>query len=138
VVAKILRVSSVTEYERALLVGHYLSISDTSGIDPRLLEKGYTEAQIKQMRNHMGQNSVVGLNLKFVKDLKEYIHPNFGFIYTLYSAWDTHHITPFKGPFTDQPNTIVDYFHILDALKFEAEKKAHANAMRESKKKGKK
>jgi hypothetical protein len=137
VVAKILRISSVTDYERALLVGHYLSVSDKPEIDPRLLDKGYTDEQIKEMRRHMGQNSAVGLNFRFTKELKEYVHPNFGFLYTLYCAWDTHHTLPFRGSFTDQPNRMVDYFEVLDGLKHETEKKIHAQAMKDSKKKGK-
>ena len=89
------------------------------------------------MRRHMGTKSVVGLNLKFTRDLKEYVHPSFNFIYTLYDAWSSHNALPFGGNFSEQPNKIIDYFNILDMLKHEAEKKAHAQAKRESNKKAK-
>ena len=85
----------------------------------------------------MGQQSVVGLNLRFSRDLKEFKHPSFDFIYTLYDAWESHNTLPFNGAFSDQPNKIIDHFSILDALKHETEKKTQAEAARQSKKKGK-
>lgn len=133
IIAKILRISSVTEYERALLVGEYLSFSKNNGIDPRLLKRGFTDQQLAEMRKAMGSRSIIGLNIRFENDIKSYKHPNSGFIYTIFQAWDKHNALPFSGGYSEQPNKVIEYFSIMDELKFEAEQKAHAEAIRESK-----
>ena len=117
------------------MVGHYLSFSVNNDIDPRLLERGFTEAQIKEMRNSMGSNAVVSLNLEFRRDLRDLRHPNFNFIYTIYDAWREHNALPFPGSYTEQPNKIIEHFTTLDALKYESERKAHAKAQRDANKK---
>ena len=125
----------MTEYERVILIGHYLSFSVNNDIDPRLLKRGFTDEQIQQIREHMGENSAVGLNLKFTRDLKEFVHPQFDFIYNMYDAWKTHNVLPFRGSYTEQPNKIIEHFSTLDGLSHESEKKAHASAMRDANKK---
>ena len=135
IIAKIIRLSSVTDYERALVTAQYLSFTNDNGIDPRLFERGYTDEQIKLMRQSMGDNSVIGGRFKFKNDLKEYRHPDFNFLYSIYDAWHTHHALPFRGSYSEQPNKVIDHFHTLDMLRFETEQKARADAEKEMRQK---
>lgn len=81
----------------------------------------------------MGQETVMGLNLRFDIDLNEMKHPDFNFIYTVYDAWNSHHCLPFKGSYTEQPNRIIEHFQTLDELRHESEQKTRAKADREAK-----
>lgn len=129
-----MQISSVSFYERSLIVGQYNSYFQDNDIDPRLLSKGLTEQQIQQIRNRMGKKEVVSLDLRFTKDLKLFKHPKFDFLYQLYDAWSSHNTLPFKGSFTDQPSQILEYFTIFDQLKYEQDKRAKLKADREIKK----
>lgn len=81
----------------------------------------------------MGNKSVVSLDLEFTRDIKEFKHPSFSFIYNIYTAWNTHNALPFNGSYTNQPNKIIEYFEILDELKHESEMKTRAEHEREMK-----
>ena len=130
-----MRLSSLTEYERICIVAQYNSFFKSNGMDPRLLERGYSDEQLKHIRNTMGTNTITSCGIRFDCDISELNHPSFNFLYTCYNAWDKHNQLPYSGSFVEQPCKIIESFSIFDQLKYEQELKSRHEAQKKAKRK---
>lgn len=129
--------SSVPLFEYVNLVGHYNNLIYQERIDPRLLARGYTEDQIKQMkarRNSRNTMEIVSCNLHIKGDLERWEHPYFNYYLTLYDQFNKHGTMPYPGPVTEQPAKVIEVFHILENLSMERDEKIRRDQEEQAKK----
>jgi hypothetical protein len=92
------------------------------------------------MKSKMGKlpSEIISLNLHFKKGLDNYNYEYFGYVLSLFDAYDRLGILPFNGCFSDQPAKIIEIFNVLDQLKTERQMKLQEEQQRESKKQNRK
>lgn len=117
--------SSVTYWEMVNLVGHYNKLIYGESVDPRLLTRGFTEDQIKQMQKSRkgGNIEIISCNLHFKGTLDQWDHPHFGYYITLFDQYYKHGTLPFPGAHADQPAKIMEIFDLLTQLTAERDEK---------------
>jgi hypothetical protein len=133
---KILEISSLNTYEYISIIGHYNRLTLDTQVDPRLLTRGYSEEALKEMKSRVAKlpSEVISLNLHFKQGIEKYEHPYFGYIITLFDAYDKNGVLPFPGSYADQPAKIIEIFATLDQLKNERQARLNQEAERDSKK----
>ena len=134
-----MHISSITTYEYVSLIGHYHSFRQKEKLDPRLLEKGYTEDQLKEMYKRLDLNfdSIYSLNLRIDGDLKRFHDPMFNYYLSLFDKYDRHGLLPFTGPITRQPAKVMEMFQVFEQLKYEMEKREYDKQAKKLKEKQK-
>lgn len=123
---------STVEY--AYLVGYYNCVRLGKTIDPRLLERGYTEEQISLMKSKMKDSgtTVHSLNIKFSRPLEEFKTPMFGFLLTLYRRYSDG-VLPYPGALANQPSKIIEIFNTLESVELEFREKEVAEQQTQAK-----
>lgn len=135
---KISEISTFSTSDTVLLIGHYNSLFKDTGVDPRIFERGYTEAQIKAMRKQMGNKNdgIVSAGFRIKGDLKRFEHPYFSYLITGFNQYQRNGVLPFVGGLSDQPAIIIEAYQVLDQLDFERKEKLRVEAEREARKNG--
>lgn len=109
-----------------MIVGHYNKLLYKERIDPRLLSRGYTEAQIIEMRESLDNqkmNDLISCNLEFTVDLDTFHYPYFDYCFILFNKYNSHGILPFPDSHSEQPSKIIEIFNVFEQLNFEREEK---------------
>lgn len=130
--------SCLSLYDYATLVGHYNCIKLGKTVDPRLLERGYTEAQLEALEKSMKRKVTKchSLNIVFERQLDEYQYPLFGYALSLYRKY-ADGILPFPGSLADQPAQIIEIFNTLESVELEFRQKDIDEQERRAKRKTK-
>jgi len=109
-----------------------------NSIDPRLLERGFTDEQIQKLQQQLSIKTRAdiarSLNLRLSGDLSRFKYDNFSFAVNMHNAFEKHGILPYNGPYTEQPAQIIEIFNVLDQLSFERREKQHRENQKERKK----
>ena len=129
----VMAISGATAADYVLLVGHFNYVQIGDKIDPRLRERGYTEAMIKELESRVSRfkTTVRSLNIEFTDHIENYKHPAFDQIMSLYSPYREHGLLPFPGSVSEQPAQVMDFFSVLDSLIHEREEKERQRQQRE-------
>jgi hypothetical protein len=122
---KIQELSALSLAEYINIVGHYNKITLKKEIDPRLLQRGFTQEQLKAVRDSMEKlpSEIISLNLHFKTNLEKFRSEEFNYLVTLYDAYHRHGVLPYSGSLSEQPNKIIEIFNVLDSLRQERENK---------------
>lgn len=114
-----MEISSFSTYDYISLVGHYNKIQHGDSIDKRLLDRGYTEAQLEILRKKQRRvSTIISLNLKFTS-LQEFEYSHFGYVFNLYRQFEKSGVLPFSGCMADQPAQIIEIFNTIESLELE-------------------
>jgi hypothetical protein len=115
-----MQISSMSLEEYVSIVGHYNQYIHGPTIDPRILERGYSEAQLAELKTKMKSQSrtVTSLNIKFNRPIEEFIYPQMSYILTLFRNYEKGQ-PPFPGAISEQPAQIMEIFNTLESLDLE-------------------
>lgn len=103
-------------------MGHYNKLIYKDEIDPKLLARGYSEDQLKQMmesRKGSGPSEVISCNLHLTGRLDRWKYFHFNYVMTLFNSYDKSGVMPFPGTLSEQPAKIIEIFDLLEQLKHE-------------------
>jgi hypothetical protein len=131
---KINEISSLSTFEYISLIGHYNKLTLDKKVDPRLLSRGYTKEALEQMKDKMGKlpSEIISLDVHFKSGIDNYSIEYFGYVMTLFDAYQKNGILPYSGSLSEQPNKIIEIFQVIDQLKFELEQKTREQQQRET------
>lgn len=134
----IMDISSLGDGEYVLLAGHYNKLRRRDQIDPRLLEKGYSEEAIRQLQKRVGTSTdfIVSANLRLQGNLARFEYPYFNFVMALFDKYNRFGVLPYPGSMADQPAKILEIFDLLAQLQYEAEEEARKEHERKAKQDG--
>ena len=127
-----MKLSTFSTYEYIQLVGHYNRLQMKDRVDPRLLTRGFTEEQLKEMQKRMGKvpDEIISLNLHMKTDLSKMVYVPFNYVFRLYDRYIEAGVLPFDGTHSDQPAQIIEIFSVLEQLQMETRQKTHEEHMR--------
>ena len=112
--------------------------SDT--IDPRLLDRGFTEEQLallmKNAKNAVMGNTIRSLNVRISGDLKRFNLGFFDYILSLYHIYSKTGSLPYKGSISEQPAKVMEIMNIIERLSIERQENEIKRREREVKKNG--
>lgn len=121
-----MKISTISLYDYATLVGHYTRLQHGPTIDPRLLDRFKDNPErLKQIREQAKSSKThhQALNVKFKAPLEEFEFANFGYLFTIYRKFADSGILPFPGSLADQPSQIMELFNTLESLELEVKQK---------------
>jgi hypothetical protein len=122
--------SSLTTYEYISIIANYNRISK-SDTEQKLIDRGFTPAQIKAALKDKSFKQATSLNVTFT-EANNWPLSEFGFYLSLHQAYQ-HGTPPFPGSPIEQPAKIMEVFNVLDSLQAEAEQRARKQANKENK-----
>ena len=127
------QISGLTGFEYISLIGHYHKVLTKEEVDPRRLQRGYTEEQLKALKSSVkGKTSeFISLDVHFKCDLSRFDVDYFNYAMVSFDVYDRHGVLPYNGSLSDQPNKIIEIFNVLGSLKNEREKKQQEDMERE-------
>ena len=124
----------MTDNEYVTIVGHYNRSLQGSEIDPRLLTRGFTEEQLKQIkRKSKSKSEIISCNLHIKGNLDKFDYPYFSYVLKLFDKYSNHGVLPFPGTHSEQPSKILEIFDLLEALDLErkeAQQREHEKKQR--------
>lgn len=127
-----MQISALSTYDYITLIAHYNRLQKKDRVDPRLLTRGFTEDQLKQLQKTLGKSpdELISLNLHFKTDLTKFNYPHFNYVFRLYDRYNDAGVLPFKGSHSDQPAQIMEIFSVLEQLQMETQKELHEENQR--------
>ena len=134
---KIYEISSVTDYEYIAYIANWHKGEQGDLIDPRLLQRGFTEEQLQQLidkaqADSMGRE-ITSLNLKIRGNLRRFQLDEFDYVITLYHIYNNTGQLPYPGSISEQPAKIIEIFNILEQLDLERRQRDQAEYQRSMK-----
>lgn len=118
-------ISSLTLAEYARIISSYNAIRLSRSLDPRLKDRGFTDEQLKILREKMKTSvtEVRSLNIKFTRPIEEFKYSQFGYVLTLYRAYKEHGTLPFPGSISEQPAQFIEILNTIEAVELEFREK---------------
>jgi hypothetical protein len=112
-------VSSVSTLDYINLTGNYLALLTGSKDNTQeLLDRGYTEAQIKSAQANKYVPEVKINGLKFTAPLTNFRYPIMGYVLYLHQNYEKG-LLPYPGSVSEQPGQIMDILALLQSIKSE-------------------